>query len=96
MLSVKPIITVEDGTVDTADRPRTRTKARARLIELLTQKPAEAVAIMHGQTDDIEAFADELAAALKFPREEMTVSLIGASVGPHVGPGAYGAIVLTR
>lgn len=96
MLSVKPIITIEDGVVDTADRPRTRSRARARLIELLTQKPAEAVAVLHGQTADIEEFAQELAAALKFPREQMTVSLIGASVGPHVGPGAYGAIVLTR
>jgi DegV family protein with EDD domain len=96
MLSVKPIITVEDGMVDTADRPRTRSKARARLIELLSQKPAEEVAIMHGQTEDVEAFADELAAALNFPRERMSISLIGASVGPHVGPGAYGAIILTK
>ncbi len=96
MLSVKPIITLEDGIVDTADKPRTRGKARARLIELLTQKPAEEVAIMHAQTEDIEAFADDLAAALKFPRDRMTVSLMGASVGPHVGPGAYGAIILAK
>ena len=35
VLSVKPIITIEDGVVETADRPRTRGKARARLLELL-------------------------------------------------------------
>ena len=96
MLSVKPIITVDDGVVDTADRPRTRGKARARLLELLTQRPAEEVAIVHGQADGVEAFADELAAALRFPRERMTVTLIGASVGPHIGPGAYGAILLLK
>ena len=34
VLSVKPIITIEDGVVETVDRPRTRGKARARLLEL--------------------------------------------------------------
>jgi DegV family protein with EDD domain len=96
MLSVKPIISIEDGVVDTADRPRTRGKARVRLLELLTQKPAEEVAVMHGQAPDVEQFADDLATALRFPRERMTISLIGPSVGPHVGPGAYGAVILTR
>ena len=94
VLSVKPIITVEDGVVDTADRPRTRSKARARLLELLTEKPVEQIAILHGDADDIETFADELAAAAAFPRDQITINLIGASVGPHVGPKAYGAVVL--
>jgi len=96
MLSVKPIITVEDGVVDTADRPRTRTRARARLLELLAAKPAEEVAIVHGQAENVEEFATELATSLKFPRERMTVTLMGASVGPHVGPGAYGAVILAK
>jgi DegV family protein with EDD domain len=96
VLSIKPIITIEDGVVDTVDRPRTRSKARARLIELLTAQPAEEVAIVHGQADDVAGFADELAAAWGFPRERMTVTLVGASIGPHVGPGAYGALVLKR
>jgi DegV family protein with EDD domain len=34
VLSVKPIITIVDGVVETADRPRTRGKARARVLEL--------------------------------------------------------------
>jgi len=94
LLSVKPIITVEEGVVDTADRPRTRSKARARLIELLAEIKPERVAIMHGQAPDVEAFADELAAATGFPRDQMSIHLIGSSVGPHVGPGAYGAVML--
>ena len=36
-------------------------------------------------------FAAELAKATGFPREQMSTHLIGPSVGPHVGPGAYGA-----
>jgi fatty acid-binding protein DegV len=91
---VKPIITLEDGVVETADRPRTRGRARERLLELLIATKPERVAILHGQAPDIEAFASELAAATGVPREKMTVNLIGASVGPHVGPGAYGAVVM--
>lgn len=96
VLSVKPIITVEDGVVDTADRPRTRGKARARLLELLAATNPERVAVLHGQAPDIEEFERELAAATSVARESMTTHLIGSSVGPHVGPGAYGAVVLSR
>jgi DegV family protein with EDD domain len=96
VLSVKPIITIEDGVVETADRPRTRGKARQRLLELLRERQLEQVWLLHGQAPDIEAFGDELAAASGFPREKMSTHLIGPSVGPHVGPGAYGAVILTR
>lgn len=95
VLSIKPIITLRDGVVETADRPRTRGRARERLIELLVAAKPERVAILHGQSGDIEAFASELAAATRVPREKMTINLIGASVGPHVGPGAYGAVTMS-
>jgi DegV family protein with EDD domain len=94
VLSVKPIITLEDGAVETADKPRTRSKARARLLELLSQAKPERVAVLHAQSPDVDDFAAELARETGFPREEMTVHLIGSSVGPHVGPGAYGAVIL--
>ena len=60
VLSVKPIITLEEGVVETADRPRTRSRARARLLELLVATKPERIAILHGQAPDIEAFAAEL------------------------------------
>jgi len=94
VLSVKPIITIEDGVVETADKPRTRGKARARLLELLGALKVDRVAVLHGRADDVEAFAEELAQTMPFPRSRMTINLIGSSVGPHVGPGAYGAVVL--
>ncbi len=97
VLSVKPIITIEDGVVETVDRPRTRGKARARLLELFEGiKQPERVAILDCKAPEVESFADDLAKELKFPREEMTFNLVGPSVGPHVGPGAYGAVVLPR
>jgi DegV family protein with EDD domain len=94
VLSVKPIITLEDGVVETADRPRTRGRARQRLLELLAETKPERVAILHGQSDDVEAFAAELAKVTGVAREKMTITLIGPSVGPHVGPGAYGAVTM--
>lgn len=96
LLSVKPIITVENGVVETADKPRTRSKARARVLELLSAVDPEMVAVLHGQAEDIEWFAAELAARIKFPRDKMSIDLIGPSVGPHVGPGVYGAVILPK
>ncbi len=94
VLSVKPIITIEDGQVETADRPRTRGKARARLLELLSEPKPEQVWLLHGEAQGMDEFAAELAHASGFPREQMSIHLIGPSVGPHVGPGAYGGVVL--
>ena len=51
--------------------------------------------VLHGQASDVTQFADELAKLTKLPREKVLINLIGASVGPHVGPGAYGAVVMT-
>ncbi|HUP82889.1 MAG TPA: DegV family protein [Candidatus Limnocylindria bacterium] len=96
VLSVKPIITIEDGVVETADKPRTRGKARARLLELLGTSQPEMVAVIHGQAEDIEDFTDELAKAVKFPRDRIGIYLIGPSVGPHTGPGVYGAVILPK
>ena len=95
VLSVKPIITLEEGVVETADRPRTRGRARERLMELLVATKPERIAILHGQAPDIEAFAAELSAATGVSRDKMTITLIGPSVGPHVGPGAYGAVTMS-
>jgi DegV family protein with EDD domain len=96
VLSVKPIITIEDGVVETADKPRTRGKARARLLELLSTASPEMIAVIHGQAEDIEGFADELAKQNKFPRDQVGIYLIGPSVGPHTGPGVYGAVILPK
>jgi fatty acid kinase fatty acid binding subunit len=96
VLSVKPIITIEDGVVETADKPRTRGKARARVLELLSTASPEMIAVIHGQAEDIEGFADELAKQNKFPRDQVAIYLIGPSVGPHTGPGVYGAVILPK
>jgi DegV family protein with EDD domain len=97
LLSVKPIIKVKHGVVDTIDRPRTRSKARERLVELITERPIERLAILHTVSPDVEAFRDEvIARAPGLDPTGVTIELIGASVGPHIGPGCVGAAILYR
>ena len=96
LLSVKPIIAVEAGVVDTADRVRTRAKARERLIEMITARPIERLEILHTVTPDVEQFRDEVLARATGSLDPTTVpiGLVGPSVGPHLGPGCLGAAVL--
>jgi DegV family protein with EDD domain len=101
LLSVKPIITVRDGLVVTADKPRTRMKARARTIELIAQAPIERLAILHTPTstaEEVAEFRDALVAAIPGGIDPAAVSigLLGASTGPHLGPNLMGACFLRR
>jgi DegV family protein with EDD domain len=98
LLSVKPIISVEHGVVETADRPRTRSKSRERCIELITERPVERLAILHtmgpDESAEVEAFKAEVVARSGLDPADVSVSVVGASVGPHLGPGCLGAAVL--
>jgi len=95
-LSVKPIISVEDGVVDTADRPRTRSKSRERCIELICARPIERVAILHTLAPDVDEFRDEVVRRSGVDLATVMVSVVGPSVGPHLGPGCVGAAVLYK
>ena len=97
LLSVKPIIRLKEGVVDTAERVRTRSKARERLIELICERPIERLAILHTVSPDVEEFRDEVVArASGLDSTDVTIGLVGASVGPHLGPGCVGAAILYR
>jgi DegV family protein with EDD domain len=98
LLSVKPIIVVKHGVVETGDRVRTRSKARERLIEMVSERPIERLVILHTVSPDVEAFRDELVARVPDspPAEEVQIALVGPSVGPHLGPGCVGAVALYR
>src|SRR6185503_5331681 len=97
LLAVKPIIKVKDGVVETVDKVRTRGKARERLIELIVERPIERLAILHTISPDVEAFRDQvLARAPGLDVADVTIDLVGPSVGPHLGPGCVGAAILYR
>ena len=98
LLSVKPIITVREGQVVTADRVRTKSKARERCLQLLTARPAERIAVLHAMDPDVEAFRDELIRRMPGGIDPSKVSIqpVGPSVGPHLGPGCVGGVILQR
>jgi DegV family protein with EDD domain len=98
LLSVKPIIVVKHGVVETGDRVRTRAKARERLIEMICERPAERLAILHTVSPDVVAFRDEVLSRLpvKLDPDDVPTALVGPSVGPHLGPGCVGAVVMYR
>jgi DegV family protein with EDD domain len=96
LLSVKPIIAVEAGVVETADKPRTRSKSRERCIELITARPIERLALLHTMAPDFEEFRAEVLRRSGLDAAEVTSSIVGPSVGPHLGPGCVGAAVLYK
>ena len=101
VLSVKPIITVRDEIVVMAEKPRTRAKARERVVELIAEHPIERLAVLHTPSsprDEVEAFRDAVVARVPggIDPSRITVGLIGASTGPHLGPGLMGAAFLRR
>jgi fatty acid kinase fatty acid binding subunit len=94
MLSIKPIITVIDGVVENADRIRTRTKARERVLELLTQKPLERATVLHTTNAEVEEFRDRFQERSGLDASRIQVTTVGPSVGPHLGPGGVGAVII--
>lgn len=101
VLSIKPIITVREGVITLAERMRTRTKARERVVELITERPIERLAIMHTPTstpEEVGAFRQAILdrAPGGIDPALVSVGLIGASTGPHLGPHLMGAVFMRR
>ena len=96
MLSIKPIITVIDGVVENADRVRSRAKARERVLELLTQKPLERATVLHTTQADVEEFRDRFQERSGLADSAIQVMTVGPSVGPHLGPGGVGGVIIYR
>lgn len=96
LLSIKPIIEIKDGKVEVAERVRTRGKVRERLIELFTERPIERLSVLHTTEADVEEFAAEITRRAGLEPSQVTIDLVGASVGPHLGPGCVGGVALYK
>ena len=98
LLSVKPIIEIRDGLVETVEKVRTKSKARERMLELLCTRPMEQVVLLHTVSPEIEAFRAEFVGRIPggLDASRVSIELVGPSVGPHLGPGAVGAVVLYK
>jgi fatty acid kinase fatty acid binding subunit len=96
LLSVKPIIAVEDGVVESTEKPRTRAKSRERCIELICARPIERLAILHTMAPDVDEFREVVIRRSGVDPSIVSTQIVGASVGPHLGPGCVGAAVLYK
>ena len=98
LLSVKPIIRVKDGVVETVDKVRTRSKARERLIELIVRAADRAAGDpAHDQPRRRGVPRRRSSPGRRgLDPADVTIDLVGASVGPHLGPGCVGAAILYR
>jgi hypothetical protein len=66
-------------------------------MELIMQQPVERIAIVHTVAPDVEAFREAVLARVPgLDPAGVTIELVGASVGPHLGPGCVGAAVMYR
>jgi DegV family protein with EDD domain len=96
LLSVKPIIEIKDGKVETAERVRTRGKAREKLVQLLAVRPMDRLSVLHTTNADVDEFIEQLLPQIPggIDRSRVTIDTVGPSVGPHLGPGCVGAVAL--
>ncbi len=94
MLSVKPIISLRDGEVVPIEQPRTRSRAFARVAQLVgEQGKLEQISIAESN----EEVGLQLAGALKTVSQgEIIRYKLGGVLGAHTGPGTVAVIVTSQ
>lgn len=101
-LAVKPLLTIDDGTVSSLEKVRTSGKALARLAELAVAAAGSQdvdVCVAHLASPDRAAtLAEQLGERLagNLDGREVWCSEVGAVLGAHVGPGMLAVCVAPR
>jgi DegV family protein with EDD domain len=92
-LNIKPVLTLEDGRIETADKVRTKSKAMDRMVELVVDGAAGRtpvrLATLHANAEADANDAMEAAAARLDPVEKVFTS-VSPVIGAHTGPGTVG------
>lgn len=98
LLSIKPILNVEDGKLVPIEKSRGRKKALTRMLDLMQERGGsftnKIVGISHS---DDAAFANEVKVSIqeRFSPQAVQITMIGSAIGSHVGPGTI-AIFFTN
>lgn len=99
-LSVKPILTIDDGQVAPLEKVRTSSKALSRLVTLAVEHVGTYagdydIGVQHLASGDVAA---SIAASLgeRLGRDAIPVDEVGADIGAHVGPGTIAVTVGAR
>lgn len=89
MLSIKPVLAVEEGRVEPWARVRTRSKALRWLVDKVKEEgTVEDLAIIHGDAPDLDTLIDMFEPL--YPPDEIVVAIMGPVVGTHAGPRVIG------
>jgi DegV family protein with EDD domain len=94
-LSIKPILTLKDGVVASAESVRTRKRAIARLAELACQqdqtRPLK-VAVLDSGSPELRDFSNEMKTTLA--PDVFMITSVSCTVGVYAGPAAIGFAML--
>jgi DegV family protein with EDD domain len=95
LLSIKPILTLQDGEVHPVERPRNRERAARRTVELVRElAPLRQLAVIYSTEPDQAVELKRRLSGL-LPEDEIITTRFGATLGTYVGPGAFG-VALTQ
>ena len=95
VLSVKPILKLQDGEAHPVERPRNRERAIRRLLELVRElAPVRQLAVMHNtEPERAEDLRQRLSDML--PEDQVLIGRFGPTLGTYLGPKALG-VALTQ
>lgn len=98
-LAVKPLLSVEHGSIEPLEKVRTSSRAVTRLVDLAVASagtdPVD-VAVHHlANSERAQELADRLRDRVP-SLGELVVAEVGAVLGAHVGPGLLGVIISPR
>jgi DegV family protein with EDD domain len=93
LLSVRPLLLIEEGEVRPFEKVRTRGKGIDRLVQFVESfDNVDSLAILQATTpEDVEPMIRRIEAFV--PRERIVVGQVGAVIGTHTGPGVLGIVV---
>lgn len=93
MLSIKPLLILEEGDIVALEKVRTRQKAIEKLVEFITEfTRIERMVILHSTTpEDVSTLIEQI--NLVLPNLDITVDYYGPVMATHLGPNALGVVV---
>jgi len=98
VLSIKPVLYMKDGRIEPLEKPRTRTRAIERVLDLVAEQAGTSgalhAAILHcAAPDAAQNLAEQL--AFRYGCKELLTVEAGPIIGTHAGPGTLGVAFYT-
>ncbi len=93
MLSIKPLLILEEGEIVALEKVRNRQKAIEKLVEFITEfTRIQRMVILHNRTpEDVNTLIEQV--NLVLPNLDISVDLYGPVLATHLGPNALGVVV---